>query len=336
MAFTENDIRPVAFDAGKREALERDLDWLRARRAGFVEVDCPACDGKDRGPAFEKFGFSFQRCAACGTAYMSPRATPELLGAFYTDSALYAFWNAHIFPASREARRANIFRPRAERLAEICRRERIDGGMLVEVGAANGIFCEEAKRTGCFRRVVAIEPGQALAETCRALGIETIARPFEAVESLDAPADVIASFETIEHVFSPADFLARCRRLLRPGGLVVLTCPNYEGFDIQALGAASDSLDAEHINMMNPEALTQLASRSGFEVVECTTPGALDAELVRNKALSGDIDLNAQPFLRTVLIERWDELGPAFQRFLQENRLSSHMWLVGRRANQPE
>lgn len=333
MGFTENDIRPVAFDDGKRDALERDLAWLRARRDRFVDVDCPACGGAARTPAFEKFGFSFQLCTTCGTAYMSPRATPALLGEFYAGSALYDFWNAHIFPASREARRANIFRPRAVRLAEICRREGVDGGMMVEIGAANGIFCEEVKRTGFFRRVVAIEPGAALAKTCAGLGIETIAQPVEAVDSLDEPADVIASFETIEHVFSPADFLERCRRLLRPGGLVILTCPNYQGFDIQALGPASDSLDAEHINMMNPAALSQLASRNGFDIVECTTPGELDAELVRNKALAGEIDLGAQPFLRTVLIERWDELGDAFQRFLKANGLSSHMWLVGRRKS---
>jgi hypothetical protein len=85
--------------------------------------------------------------------------------------------------------------------------------------------------------------------------------------------------------------------------------------------------------MMNPAALSQLASRNGFDIVECTTPGELDAELVRNKALAGEIDLGAQPFLRAVLIERWDELGGAFQRFLKANGLSSHMWLVGRRKS---
>jgi len=36
----------------------------------------------------------------------------------------------------------------------------------------------------------------------------------------------------------------------------------------------------------------------GFEVLESLTPGQLDAELVRRKALSGELDLSADEFLK--------------------------------------
>jgi len=69
-----------------------------------------------------------------------------------------------------------------------------------------------------------------------------------------------------------------------------------------------------------------------MEVLEAETPGKLDAEIVRKRVLSGLIDLSAQPFLRRVLVDEWDRLGGVFQRFLAENSLSSHMWIVARKG----
>jgi SAM-dependent methyltransferase len=47
--------------------------------------------------------------------------------------------------------------------------------------------------------------------------------------SLPFPAqsfDAVVSFETIEHIAGQETFLAEIRRVLRPGGLVILSCPN--------------------------------------------------------------------------------------------------------------
>ena len=40
------------------------------------------------------------------------------------------------------------------------------------------------------------------------------------------PFDVIVSFETVEHISDPRRFLDGIRRLLTPGGVVILSCPN--------------------------------------------------------------------------------------------------------------
>lgn len=330
--LSPDDIRPPDLEAGKLDALEEDLVWLRERRAQFVTVGCPACAtaSTEAAPAFEKYGFSFLQCDSCGTAYMSPRATPAILNEFYTGSRLYAYWDKWIFPASEAARRERIFRPRVEQTVNLCREHGVKTGTLMEVGAAHGIFCEELMKTGIFSRVIAVEPGDALSATARERGLEVIAAPIDQVDLPDASIDVVAAFEVIEHLYDPADFLAHCQRLLTDDGLIIVTCPNYAGFDIQSLGQASESLDAEHINMFTPDALQRLFERLGFEVLSVTTPGRLDAEIVRNAALSGTIDLSEQPFLRQVLLDRWDGLGGPFQDFLVANSLSSHMWMAAR------
>ncbi len=312
------------------EALQADLARLTAQKEGFVSAACPACEATDGAFEFEKYGFSFDKCPRCGTAYMNPRPTPEILADFYANSVLYGYWDKYIFPASRGARMARIFRPRVERVLALCAELGIAPGVLVEVGSAGGMFCEEAVASGAFERVIGIEPGAAQAATCRKMGLEVVEATVEEVDDLGTPANIVASFETIEHLYAPKDFLERCRKLLAPGGLLVLTCPNYEGFDIMTLGPLSDSLDAEHINMFNPRSLRSLVERIGFEVVELTTPGQLDAELVRNKVLDGSFSLAGQPFLKRVLVDDWENLGPVFQDYLKTSLLSSHMWLVAR------
>lgn len=329
--FREDDIRPERFGELMEKARDEDIKRLAARRAGFVHAPCPACGNEAGRFAFEKFSFSFSRCPKCETIYMTPRATSETLDEFYSGSRLYAFWNAHVFPASAETRRERIFRPRVERLLALMDRRGATGGSLLEVGAGFGLFCEEAAKTGRFSGITAVEPTPDLAGTLGDKGIKVVNSPFETAD-LEGPFGVIAAFEVVEHLFSPRDFLIRCRELMNRDSLLVLTCPNGKGFDIDALGPASDSVDAEHVNLFNPESLEGLLEACGFSVLEVSTPGVLDAELVRKKALDGAVSLDGQPFLRTVLIDRYEELGGPFQTFLRQNKLSSHMWVAAKPA----
>jgi len=308
-----------------------DVAWLLERRERFVEVPCPACETADRTLAWTKYGLEYRRCATCATVYMSPRPAPDLLVEYYRSSSNYEYWSTVVFPASEGARRERIFRPRADRVLALARRHRAGTGTLVDIGAGYGTFCEEVAALGGFERVIALEPEPHLAQTCRDKGLRVVEAPVEHAE-LDGEADVLTSFEVIEHLFSPREFVARCAGAVRRGGLLILTCPNVLGFDVQTLGEVSATVDAEHLNYLHPGSLARVLEDSGFEVVESQTPGHLDAELVRKKVLAGEFSLDDQPFLRHVLIDRWERLGDAFQDFLTEQGLSSNMWLVGRRS----
>lgn len=320
-SLRESDIRPDELMATQARLYAADVARLMEGAAQFVEVPCPACDEPGWEPQWSKYGLTYRRCVACTTVYVSPRPTPAQLDAYYTTSENYEYWSRVVFPASEAARRERIFRPRAQRVAELGGR-----GTLVDVGAGFGTFCEEVR--DAFDRVIALEPEPHLAERCRERGLEVVQARVEDAE-LDGTVDVVTAFEVIEHLFSPREFLTRCAQMLRPGGLLVLTCPNVGGFDVQALGEASATVDAEHLNYFNPASLGALVERGGLTVVETSTPGRLDAELVRKAALNGDVALDA--FLRRVLIDEWERLGSPFQDFLAANGLSSNLWLVARR-----
>ena len=330
--LTEKDIRPQQFAAGQKIAALTDVGRMLTRCVEFVTVACPACSSTATTPRFAKNGIQYLTCVNCQTFYVSPRPTPHVLDWFYSSSPNYAYWNEHIFPASEAARRERIFKPRVDRLLEICKKYGVATNALLEVGAGFGTFCSELLSRKVFTRVMGVEPTPDLAKSCRDRGIEILETPIEKMTLKDAVRfDVVASFEVIEHLFDPAKFIIHMLRLLKPGGLIMLTCPNGQGFDIETLGIVSDSVDHEHLNYFNPSSLATLMSASGLDVLESFTPGKLDAELVRNKVLSGDFELSKQPFLQKVLIDEWDQRGEAFQDFLVATRASSSLWIVARK-----
>jgi len=328
-ALREDELRPEALKAGQAAAFARDVERLRARLPEFVETPCPACGGEERTPAFVGWGFAYAECRDCGTRYMNPRPSPRVMADYYADSENYRYWAEHIFPASEDARREKIHRPRLERILDYCRRYGVGAGALIEVGPGFGTFAALARESGAFGAVLAVERTPEMAAACRQRGVQVLECGVEEVEE-DLAADVAVSFEVIEHLFAPREFVAKFRRILRPGGLLVLTCPNGQGFEVAELGGAAPAVDPEHVNLFNPGSLRRLVEECGFEFLETGTPGKLDAELVRKAVLDGRHP-QAGPFLRRVLVEEWERLGGPFQEFLAAQGLSSHMWLAARR-----
>ena len=331
-ALSENELCPPELLADQEAAFARDVARLLSRSAEFVEVACPACGGRSATAAFEKWGFRWRLCADCATRYMSPRPSESVMADYYRDSDNYRIWAERIFPASEEARREKVHRPWLERIVGLAERHGVPTGTLVEVGPGFGTFASLAAGSGAFGRVVAVEPTPQLADACRARGVEVVERRVEDAGAEMPRPDVLVAFEVIEHLFAPRRFVEGCARAMAPGSLLVLSCPNGEGFDIATLGAGSLAVDPEHVNLFTPDSLERLVSEAGFKPVWRGTPGRLDAEFVREAALRGEIALDDQPLLRRVLIDEWERLGAPFQAFLADNGLSSHMWMAARRV----
>lgn len=329
--INENEIRPEKFLQGQVTAMTIDIGRLLTQADKFVHVNCPACDTDNFKKKFYKYGLTIDECNNCQTLYTNPRPTEKVLEEFYKNSYNYDYWNKYIFPASEHARREKIFVPRVDQTLNFCEKYNVSTNSVLEIGAAFGTYCVEIASRNVFKRIVAVEPTPGLAETLRNKGIEVIEDVIENIQfTEDEKFDVVVNFEVIEHIFSPKDFAISCHKVLKKRGLFIMTCPNGRGFDFQVLGDKCNSLDHEHLNYFNPRSLTLLLETSGFEVLEVITPGKLDAELVRKKVISGEMDISSQPFLNTVLIDLWEQVGEKFQNFLSENNLSSNLWIVAK------
>jgi 2-polyprenyl-3-methyl-5-hydroxy-6-metoxy-1,4-benzoquinol methylase len=328
----ENDIRPKEVMEGQKTAMAIDIGRMLTMSEKFVPVNCPACGKNDSYVKFEKYHLFYRECKNCETIYINPRGSAEVLNWFYKGSVNYDYWNKYIFPASEEARRSKIFIPRVNRVLELCDKYKINTDSILEIGCAFGTFCVEMQSRNRFKRIVGVEPTHELAETSRKRGIEVIEDFVENIHFKEEERfDVIVNFEVIEHLFSPKELIMQSKELLNKGGLLMITCPNGKGFDFTVLGEKCNNLDHEHLNYFNPKSLTILLESCGFEVLECLTPGKLDAELVRNKILSGAFDVTTQPFLKQILIDEWETKGEMFQKFISDSGLSSSLWVIARK-----
>lgn len=203
----------------------------------------------------------------------------------------------------------------------------------MDVGAGFGTFLQELEKEKTFSKVMGIEPSLALAEICRGKGLTIVQSTVE--EAVPDPLfDMAASFELFEHVFNPMDFLKSVSRLLVEGGLFYMTTLNGRGFDIALLGQNSKSVSPpHHLNFVNPTSVQICFDRAGFEIVEVDTPGALDVDIVLNAAREWPLEVD--PFTRGVLFNSDEKVRVNFQKFLQQNCLSSHLRVVARKRRGP-
>lgn len=111
------------------------------------------------------------------------------------------------------------------------------GKRVLEIGCGRGGFsCWLAKQAERPAQIIAADFASAAVQKGRAFAIEhklsDITWEVADVQNIahpDATFDTVISCETIEHVPSPRRGLSELARVLRPGGRLFLTTPNYLG-----------------------------------------------------------------------------------------------------------
>jgi len=326
----EEDIRR---DSHLREVAKlhsEDVKEIIKSEPSFVHVNCPACGNDSSIFLHQKEGFSFDKCTNCQTVFINPRPSEMLLKDFYSNSKSMRYWNDVIFPETEEKREKLLFQERVNRIISFICKYNIPTNTLMDVGAGFGTFCFSMQKEGLFESVIAVESSKKLALSCKNRGINTIARPIEEVEI--EKADVITSFEVIEHLYDPIKFVKSCYKTLSRNGLLILTTPNVRGFELSMLKTLSPNYGGpDHLNYYHPKSLQLLVENNGFKTLEILTPGKLDVELVRKKILNKELVMNENWFLEDILVNQYEKMGEAFQKFIVQNHLSSHMWIIAQK-----
>ena len=295
------------------------------------EINCPACSCDQSVYEFEKFGFNYDLCPNCGTLFVNPRPKLEYLEDFYVNSPSSRFWAEEFFKPVAEARREKIFRPRAEHFNNLITTE--DQIIVGDIGAGYGLFLEELSKLRKNVQPFAIEPSPEMAAICRAKNFEVLESIIEKIEGYDSSFDFLCSFELFEHLHTPETMLIAAFNLLRPGGSLLLTTLNGQGFDIQLMWEKSKSVfPPHHLNFCNPDSLSFLLKKVGFEVLEAETPGVLDWDIIEGNIKRDQF--SADRFWDSIADHASIECKQDLQSWITKHKLSSHMRLVARKPIQ--
>ncbi len=231
-------------------------------------VSCPVgCDAPLEDTAIRVAEGALRRCTGCGQLLSRASETRY--------SETMAQFNAAGFnaPQGRELeRRQAVARQRLARIAGLLNKSPHDIH-VVDVGCSRGQFVAAAIAAGY--KAEGVEPAPRLAEAARAAGVPVRTGLLEEQRFADNSFDALTLFEVIEHLRTPLPLLAECRRVLKPGGILLVSTANAESWTAAAMGEHWDYFDMQkdggHISFYNPRSMAKIAAAAGFEVARLDT-----------------------------------------------------------------
>ncbi|MFM8552903.1 MAG: class I SAM-dependent methyltransferase [Nitrospiraceae bacterium] len=229
----------------------------------LTHVRCPVCNEDRPWPRFDKQGFSIVECRACRLQYVNPRPARAWLDAWYRQE---------YFSLSREQTSgAQHLQQGAIKTATAQLRLQLLGGVppngrLLDIGCGGGFFVGAAAANGWH--AIGLEPSaEAARQAGRALRIDIVAGRLEDAPFADARFDRITMFDVLEHVVCPRTCLIEARRLLAPGGRLVIETPNMAGWLPRLLTKHHPYVrPPEHLTYFTPPTLRLLVAQCGFQV----------------------------------------------------------------------
>ncbi len=283
---------------------------MGANRGASVErAGCLLCSGADAAPyrrGMYRCGeqrFDLVRCGFCGLVHVDPLPDGEALARMYAD--LRYFTDGYNLGVETES----YFERGPELLAqydgEVARLERETGGFgrLLELGAAGGFFLEAARRRG--HRVQGVELSAPAARFAREeLGLEIHVGLLEDAPYAPATFDLAVADNVLEHTLSPRGTLRTLRRLLEPGGHLLVVVPSYVNspwfrlllelgrllprrflgpglLRILKLGPEEHAGRPYHVVEFDRRTLLRLLRETGFEVVHVEGSVPFPAEIFK-------------------------------------------------------
>ena len=234
------------------------------------QVDCNNCGSAGQETLYEfDLGLSepakLVRCTDCGLIYLSPRPGPGEIGDFYPKN-----YQENMLELIARAKKSPAMRLGFDMIRRRRTPKLISSGRLLDVGCSNGAYLAALRERGWEVEGVEMDE-HAASYAANERGLKVTRGDAEsALRTLDSDRfSVVTMWHLLEHLFDPLEALKQVRRVLKPGGVLMLEVP-----DISAPPAAWFKknwfpLDIpRHLYHFSPETLREMLAKAGLKLVE--------------------------------------------------------------------
>lgn len=235
-------------------------------------IPCPLCGRRHGRQAFrlkerlaynglpDDIEYTVSECDGCGLLFVNPRLRERVITAIYAGD-LYASYGEDRDYVPKITLRHDIFHDKIEeRLAayahfcDVLERMGVSGKAL-DVGCSFGYLMDALRGRGFD--VAGVELSRQTCEfAARHFGFADVRQgDFLAIDFAPASFDLIVLWHVFEHVYRPNETLAKCAKLLRPGGHLMLTCPFHKVFEEKNINPV------EHLYYFQPSHLQRFMEK---------------------------------------------------------------------------
>ncbi len=237
-------------------------------KGGFHKIACNLCGADDTRPYLQDKDYLFVRCRSCGLVYQNPQPKPDEVALRYNDS----YFN---YEYSNED---NFFNLMLLGLADAgfhnSELERWQDKTFLDIGCATGKLLAYMQNRNW--KVRGVEICKESAEYgIKQRGVPIFIGTLPQAKLRSESFSLIHFSHLIEHVADPRALLAEVRRILKPGGRVIITTPNCTGFQARLFKNAWRSAIADHLFLFSQKTLMRLLKSLQFNIYKVVTWGGL-------------------------------------------------------------
>lgn len=244
---------------------------------------CNLCQKKTKPQVlFEKEDQQILKCRHCGLVYSSFSSSKDEIKKMYQEDYFLNKGKNQI----RKPGYANY------QLDEKCHRQYFakkikkikklrSQGKFLDIGCALGYFLVEAKKEG-FEPLGVDLSAYSVSFAQKHFGLEVIEDFFENTNFDEASFDVVVMIQTLEHVPDINQFLSKVNRILKPGGIFLLTTPNQQSFWAKILGKHwFHYKPKEHCYYFSAQTIRKFLEKAGLEIISLGSDDLMPLRLGR-------------------------------------------------------
>jgi 2-polyprenyl-3-methyl-5-hydroxy-6-metoxy-1,4-benzoquinol methylase len=219
---------------------------------------CNLCKNKQHKIIFTKNKYDIHKCQVCGFVFVHPLPELHILEKYYKTSYEKGAYKLY---ADAEDIRLKI---NEWRFAEIA--PYLNNGNILDVGCGVGYFLNVASKNNLS--TYGTEFSEQAVKKAKENHKNIYKGSLEEANFPDSFFDNVTIFDVIEHVMDPTGTMKEIGRIIKKGGILSLTTPDFSSWHAKVFGKQWGLIiPPEHISYFSRITMKKILENNGFEIL---------------------------------------------------------------------